>query len=122
MIKSRYDAARRTVILEFEGRIDADQAERFLEDIHRDVPPDGGFRLLTDLSGIEEVDPGVAGAIKRGMDFFNSSGVTEIVRVIPDPRHDLGFNILSIFHYSKEVKIFTFDTRAEAEARLNLRR
>ena len=50
--------------------------------------------------------------------FLNAQGVTEILRVIPDPAQDIGLNIMSLFHYSKEVKFLTLQFREEAETRL----
>ena len=42
-------------------------------------------------------------------------GVAEVVRVIPDPQKDIGLNILSVFHYSRRVRIVTCESLAEAE-------
>jgi hypothetical protein len=44
--------------------------------------------------------------------------VTEIIRVIPDPNMDIGFNIMSASHYSKQIKVHTVRSRQEAEAHL----
>ncbi len=60
----------------------------------------------------------VRGTIKKTMDFFNQQGIMEIIRVIPKPEQDIGFGIMSIFHYSKEVVITTLQSREEAEERL----
>jgi hypothetical protein len=56
--------------------------------------------------------------IEKGMDLFNAQGVTKIVRVIPDPNMDIGFNIMSASHYSKQIKVHTVRSRQEAEAHL----
>jgi hypothetical protein len=34
--------------------------------------------------------------------------------VIPDPRKDIGFTILSQFHYGPEIRTVTFETLADA--------
>ena len=33
---------------------------------------------------------------------------------MPDPHKDIGFNILSHFHYDPKIDIFTFETLADA--------
>ncbi|HXV27738.1 MAG TPA: hypothetical protein VD913_02115 [bacterium] len=119
MIKYRYDPKINTLIIEFEGKIDAVQAEQFYPEIQKIVPEDvKDFRLLSDFTNLDEMDFEVRSTIKKTMDFFNQRGVTEIVRVIPDPGKDIGFGIMSLFHYSKNVIIVTLKTRQEAEEHL----
>ena len=62
------------------------------------------------------MDFSVKGEIEKAMDLFNAQGVTEIIRVIPDPNMDIGFNIMSASHYSKQIKVNTVRSRQEAEA------
>jgi hypothetical protein len=38
-----------------------------------------------------------------------------VVRVIPDPRRDIGLKIMSAFHYRGDVKIVTCETLAQAD-------
>ena len=119
MIKVCYDRDRNTLILEFVGKIDSVRAAQFYKDVQKLLPKcHEGVKILTDLSALEEMDPDIKGAIKKAMDLFNARGVTDIIRVIPDPTKDIGFNIMSLFHYSKEVKFVTLQSREEAEARL----
>jgi hypothetical protein len=33
---------------------------------------------------------------------------------VPDPRKDIGLNILSQFHYGPEIRVMTFETLADA--------
>jgi hypothetical protein len=37
-----------------------------------------------------------------------------VVRVVPDPRKDIGLNILSQFHYGPQIKLVTFESLAKA--------
>jgi hypothetical protein len=37
-----------------------------------------------------------------------------VVRIIPDPRKDIGLSIMSVFHYRRGVRIVTCETLAEA--------
>jgi hypothetical protein len=64
------------------------------------------------------MEPEVEGEILKAMDLFNSKGVVEIIRVLPDPELEIGFNELSVFHYSRGVQLRSVRTRAEAEALL----
>ena len=119
MIKVSYAHEHNTVIIEFIDRVDVAQAEQSYLDIQKIVPTCGkGFKILTDFTLLDRMAFEVQGIIKKSMDFFNQHGVTEILRVIPDPEQDFGFNILSPFHYSKEVKFLTLQSREEAQARL----
>ena len=73
-----------------------------------------GFCLLTDLSGLESMALACGEYIKRVMDFLDEKGVNRVVRVIPDPRKDIGLNIMSLFHYRPGVRIVTCETMEEA--------
>ena len=73
-----------------------------------------GFSLLTDLSKLASMDPKCAPLIERTMDLFREHGVKLVVRIIPDPHRDIGFNIMSLFHYPHRVRIVTVTTHAEA--------
>ena len=119
MIQSRYDKRHNVAIIEFSGRVDKAQAEEHYSRIEQIVPQDvRSFKILTDFSGVQTMDLEIQDIIKKVMDYFNERGVTEILRVIPDPAQDIGFNIMSAFHYSKGVKILTLESRQEALARL----
>ena len=73
-----------------------------------------GFSLLTDLSKLESMDPLCVPSIDRAMDLFREHGVKLVVRIIPDPKRDVGFNIMSLFHYPRTVRIVTVTPAAEA--------
>ena len=119
MIQITYDRRHNAVVIEFSGKIDAEQGEQYLPKIPKVIPKHGrGFALLVDLSSVESMDPKVQDTITKAMDLFNAAGVTRVIRVNPDPDRGIGFNILSIFHYAKNVKILTLPSRAEAMKRL----
>ena len=73
-----------------------------------------GFKLLSNLSELEIMDPDCAAEIEFGMDLCNKAGVAMVVRVIPDPRKDIGLTIMSAFHYRRGVRIVTCETLEEA--------
>ena len=123
MVKVRYDRKRNTVIVEFEGNIDAGQAKQFFADLEKFRPKlEKDFRLLTDFSLVDTMEFNVKGEIEKAMDLFNAQGVTEIIRVIPDANMDIGFNLMSAAHYSKQIKVHTVRSRQEADAHLGSER
>jgi anti-anti-sigma regulatory factor len=79
-----------------------------------------GFRMLTNLSALEFMDPACAKHIERTMDLCREAGVSKIVRVIPDPHKDIGFSIMSLFHYDRHVQVVTCKTLEEAEQILGI--
>ena len=98
------------------GPEDTKRVEEKIPSLLADVRP--GFRLLTDLSGLESMDLACMPYIKRMMDLCNKKGVEAVVRVIPDPQKDIGLNILSLFHYRRRVRIVTCATLEEAKKAL----
>jgi hypothetical protein len=94
------------------GPADTRKALESVKTLAVDLQP--GFRLLTDLSSLEAMDLACLADIKKMMDFLNKKGVDTVVRVIPDPKKDIGLNILSLFHYRRGVHIVTCATLAEA--------
>lgn len=78
-----------------------------------------GFTVVTDLSGLASMDLECAPHLTKIMDLAGNLGVGTVVRIIPDPAKDIGFNILSIIHYrGHDVRIITCETREEAERAL----
>jgi len=105
------------VQVSFTEHVDLDEAKRCrraIEALGPRLRP--GFSVLVDLSHLEEMDPSCAQEIRVGMDYFRDRGVAQIVRVIPDQRKDIGFGIMSLFHYGADVKVQTVETLAEALA------
>jgi hypothetical protein len=74
-----------------------------------------GFLLLTDLCELLEMEIDTVRDLTRIMDASLATGVKQIVRVIPDPRKDIGFHLLSMTHYRGRVPITICDTREEGE-------
>jgi hypothetical protein len=105
--------------LSFLGRVSAADLQRSAEEVDAllaDLTP--GFVLLTDLSRLEAMDVACRAEIGRVMDICQKRGVGRIVRVIPEPSKDIGFNILSIFHYKPGKRMITCETLVEAERHL----
>ena len=116
MYQSEIDESRNLLTIRYTGVVDAQQTAGCARDCEMAVQKlRPGFRLLADLSALERMDFGCVPSIKGIMDLFDDAGVEFVVRVIPDRRKDIGLNILSLFHYSKQVRIVTCETLDEAE-------
>ncbi len=74
-----------------------------------------GFTLLTDLSSLETMELDCVPGLTKVMDAFKARGIGAVVRIVPDPAKDIGFNILSVVHYRRGVRVVTCQTAAEAE-------
>ena len=115
MYKVESDKSRNLLRISFSKRVGPDEMKLCVEQVRAHLaklPP--GFRLLTDLSALESMDVGCVPHLEDSMDACNKSGVSKVVRVIPDPKKDIGLKILSIFHYRRRIKIMTCETLAEA--------
>ena len=119
MFKVETDTAHRLVRLTFTKHVSVTQARHCCTEmaaVLATLPP--GFRLLTDLSGLDEMEYACATEIRGIMDQCRAKGISEVVRVIPDPKKDIGFKVLSFFHYGHAVPVLTCATLAEAQAKL----
>jgi hypothetical protein len=115
MIEVGFDKTRNLLRIAFSGHVDAEEAKRSNDQmtaLFSATKP--GFRLLTDLTGLETMDRACVPFIRESMDLLNKHGVGNVVRVIPDPHKDIGFNILSLFHYRHDIRIATCKTLEEA--------
>jgi anti-anti-sigma regulatory factor len=102
------------------GRVAAEEVKGCAEQVQRLLPDtQPGFALLTDLSRLEAMGLDCVPHLKSFMELCNKAGVGMVVRVIPDPHKDIGFSILSVFHYRRRVKIVTCKTMEEAQRALD---
>ena len=79
-----------------------------------------GFRVLADLERLESMCVGGSAEIGKAMELCDQKGVGFIVRVIPDQTKDIGFGILSLFHYRQAPRTVTCANMAEAAKLLAL--
>jgi hypothetical protein len=115
MVQAEVDKAQNLLKISYAQRVGAEEmkrAEERLAALVADLRP--GFRMLTDLSDLENMDLACVPHIERAMDLCDGKGVAMVVRIIPDPHKDIGMNILSLFHYRRRVRIVTCETLAEA--------
>jgi hypothetical protein len=105
--------------LTFIGQVspeDLAQSAAEVQSLLTDLQP--GFVVLTDLSRLEAMDVVCEKHIGRIMDLCQQRGVGRIIRVIPEPSKDIGWNILSIFHYERGLHAITCESLPQAERHL----
>ncbi len=123
MYRAEIDREQNLLRISYAGRVTAEETKRWpeeLEPVLAEVQP--GFRLLTDLTGLESMEPGCIPHINAAMDLCDRKGVALVVRVIPDPQKDIGLSILSLFHYHRRVHSVTCASMAEGWAVLDSNR
>jgi hypothetical protein len=109
------DTTRQLLVLSVAGVVTADESRETVGRVREkleDMLP--GFVALADFRWLESMAAGSAPFVAEIMDAFVAKGVSAVVRVMPNPRVDIGLNILSPFHYGPEVRLMTFETLADA--------
>ena len=115
MFETGFDKAKNLLRISFWGHVTAEEAKQGTHELAVSlVDTESGFRLLTDLTGLERMDRECVPHISDSMDLLNKKGVAMVVRVIPDAHKDIGFSILSLFHYRHDIQIITCQTLEEA--------
>jgi hypothetical protein len=109
------DQSKRLLVISAAQRVTAEQARQAAQQVRellQGVAP--GFRVLADYRWLESMDAATARHVAEIMDALAEKQVASVTRVMPDPRKDIGLNILSQFHYGPEIKVATFQTLADA--------
>lgn len=115
MFHVRADPSVQLLTISFSQHVNDEEMKRCLAEIKKSLMKmNRGFSLLTDLSHLEEMDASCAPMIGEIMDLCNKRKISVAARVIPDPGKDIGFNLMSQFHYSADVQTRTFENLAEA--------
>jgi hypothetical protein len=115
MFSVEADRSKRLFVISVAGRVtaaDVKEAAKQVREILREMTP--GFHALTDYRWLEHMETGAAQYVAEIMDALASAGVTSVFRVVPDPRKDIGLNILSQFHYGPAIRVTTFESLADA--------
>ena len=110
------DATRNLITVRYRGHIAAADMKAYSERVRGMLPllrP--GFTFLTDLSALEAMELDCAIELTRVMDACRTRGIGTVVRIIPDSSKDIGFNILSIIHLRRGVRVVTCQTAEQAE-------
>jgi anti-anti-sigma regulatory factor len=78
------------------------------------------FKMLVDLGRLDSMDTDCVEELGKIMELLDQHGLKQVVRVIPDPTKDIGFNILARFHYRHNPRITNCKTMIEAAKLLSL--
>jgi hypothetical protein len=107
---------RNLIVVRYRGRVSAVEVKAVCEEVVSLLPQmRTGFTFLADLSELESMGLDCVADITKIMDACNAAAIGTVVRIIPDPRKDIGLNILSIIHYGRGVRLITCQNAAEAE-------
>jgi hypothetical protein len=113
------DIARNLIEVRYEGRVSVAEVKAVSERVMELLPQlRTGYTFLADLSRLESMELDSVTYITKIMDACNATGIGTVVRIVPDPRKDIGLNILSIIHYRRGVHVLTFQNSEEAERAL----
>jgi hypothetical protein len=100
------DRAQNRIHMMLSKRFDEPQAQALLDELRvRFKELETGFQVLCDLTTLEEFEPSAALCFRGVMDLCNEGGVSKVVRIIPDPRHDFGLSMMSHFHYDNGIPV-----------------
>src|SRR2546423_7768474 len=120
MFSVETNKAKRLLVISAAGHVSKEEVKQATEQVRealRDAAP--GSRVLTDFRWLESMRPGAVPHIAEIMDALAEKQVASVIRIIPDPGKDIGMiNILSQFHYSRELPISTVETLVDALDRL----
>src|ERR1043166_4254280 len=115
MFTIEFEPSRNLLVIRYRDHVGPDETARALEEMRLALERvERGFRLLADLTELRAMDSACAPHIESAMDLCNGKGVAQVVRIIPDPRQDIGMQIMSYFHYGGDVRIVTCETAEEA--------
>ena len=116
MFLTEFDRSERLLKITLAGHTTAEEARSCLNSVRSllaDIQP--GFRLLADLRGILSMPTTAAPYIGELMESCAEKGVELVVRLLPaEPSRDIGFAIMSHFHYAPDIRIVTCATMEEA--------
>ncbi|CAN5511514.1 hypothetical protein BH20VER1_BH20VER1_03440 [soil metagenome] len=109
------DTSKRLLVISAAGHASAAEVKELAQRV-REVVADfsPGFKALTDFRWLDSMDTSAAPFMAEVMDALAAKKVATVVRVVPDPRKDIGLNILSRFRYGSSTRVVTYETLADA--------
>ncbi|MDB6058419.1 MAG: hypothetical protein JWO95_2263 [Verrucomicrobiales bacterium] len=121
MILVTTSTAQRLLYFKYVGKVTAAEMRGKFDEVQNSLLTlAAGFRLLSDFEQLDSMENECVPEIGRVMDLLKGSGLELVVRIVPDPRKDIGLNILAVFHYGREVRVVTCDSTTEAFQLLKL--
>lgn len=121
MIRMHAYKSEQLLTMSFSQQVRTDEMERCAHKT-RDVlvGMNPGFRLLTNLSALEYMEPACAPHVETIMGLCDEKEIGMDLRVIPDATKDIGYSIMSQFHYKSAVDWRTYENLADAMKRLRV--
>ena len=119
MVSVEISESKRLLVFSAAGHVSREEVKQAAEEVRnalQDVAP--GLRALTDFRWLDSIRPGAAPHIAEIMELLAEKQVASVIRIIPGPGKNIGLNILSQFHYARELPITTVETLVEALDRL----
>lgn len=115
MLKVEFDKSKNLLWVVLSERVTTKDTGRWREQLEQLLPGlKHGFKLLADFSPMDSMDFDCAPDIGRSMEALDKAGLSRVVRIMPDPRKDIGLNIISLFHSRRSVSVVTCATMEEA--------
>jgi hypothetical protein len=109
------DQPKNLLVIRYRGCAGAPDVERCAEEVRAALPKmQSGFQLLVDFTELESMDVTCVPHIGKIMELCDEQGVSAVVRIIPDPKRDIGLQIMSYFHYRGGVNIVTCENWGDA--------
>jgi len=119
MVSVEISESQRLLVFSAAGHVSREEVKQAAEEVRnalQDVAP--GLRALTDFRWLDSIRPSAAPHIAEIMELLAEKQVASVIRIIPGPGKNIGLNILSQFHYARELPITTVETLVEALDRL----
>ena len=115
MVICTSDKSGRLLTISYTRLVSLGDMRHALETVRRLVPQlKPGFFILSDWTHLDSMDYACASELGALMDLCDGAKPSGVVRVLPDPAKDIGFNIISRFHHDPPVQTQTYETLAEA--------
>lgn len=115
MVSVEINGSKRLLVISAAGHVSTEEVKQAAGQVRsalEDVAP--GLRALADFRGLESMRPSAASHIAEIMDVLAEKQVISVIRIIPTRDKEIPLNILSQFHYARELPVTTVETLVEA--------
>ncbi|MBC8205935.1 MAG: hypothetical protein H8E68_02150 [Kiritimatiellaeota bacterium] len=100
------DRTQNRIHITLSDRVDEAQTKALLDELRLRVGElEPGFRILCDMTTLEEFNESAGVHYRSVMDLCNEANVSKIIRIIPNPIHNFGLTVMSHFHYNSGIPV-----------------
>jgi hypothetical protein len=115
MLKAELDKAKNLLRIVWSQHVTAEDTARWREQLVQLLPGlQPAFKLLSDWTAVDLMDVNCLPDIAWCMETLEKAGVSKVVRILPDPRKDIGVNIIALFHSRRRIPRVICGTMEEA--------